>query len=538
MFAVQSQITSLSSNKKNSICLLLSFILFLGGAVGCDSQIQSQSTVDEIDVDFQIRALDPSQTQNDQLLSNPDQLFDFGMDTPQDSNVYNANLYDANLYDANLYDSDVSDSSPATEPVVLPDMDGLSTTSDPLDPYLINDCLFFLDGVCQVVREDQSDTRCREWNQIFDQIPPLTQTWGNLEQCQAGEIPDVFLESARNYLNLIRSWSGKSEINLVGNSRFNECAMAQYIEKDTPLSWNDSECYRDRINQVYEDASLRGGNTWSPLEAIEHFTHLSQFSNQLSPGLFRIRHRFIKDDLHTLNLGHFIYKSCFFHESRVESSNHVIDFFPGLGTLPLEWIDPAHHQGAPFIWSIHFNQDNLSDMSYQVYQLAPQNRSVSVIESFSYSSHSLIAFRLQNPILDRDAYRIDLSWKENTQPHTASFYLAFTSCGRLNSESSCHPLNTSACSNPHFECGYLNQNWQCTHLGPFQQGERGCGIKSTSCGPGLQCITNEEYPTGICGVICDQSPNRYMPDCRDVCAEPIDRSGEGLNSNIGVCIVE
>ena len=391
-------------------------------------------------------------------------------------------------------------------------------------------CVAYLDGSCIIEQTPTEVDRCEQWGRLI-RNPPNPVNLGDI-QCSLEDIPNSTLQATQEYINLFRSWAQLPPISFRQTEALQQCALRVRVS-NIDRNWNENtQCFSSELNQVNFENTYISTKSWTSFERVEQMLGLTLNRDD---DHFRMRHILYSSKLNQLTAGRYHDVDCLkpvFNQSEVERTPFSI--YPGTGVLPLELVSPGNNYRKTVPWSIFFNEENVSDLGYQVTQIAPTFQILNTNPLELSLNSKYVAFELDQSIEEGDVYKIDLSWNKNGEVYTAQVYLSFASCGYITPSSACHPADLNACSMPGFGCTNRLNRWTCSRTGPIGIYEEGCMNASFSCQPNLLCVGTEVFQEGLCVPYCHLSSEQENA-CEQTCGDLEISSGTLNQLDFGYC---
>ena len=444
---------------------------------------------------------EPSRTQDNSQTQTTSLLPTIGSDT------------DSGLYDAMTMESGT-------------DYNITAGDQNTLNQFLpIPNCVAYHNGDCIIYQSQSDQVRCEQWQEVMNS-PPTT-TLENLNTCTLEEIPSSSLQKAEAYLNLLRSWLDLPAITMIQTVLQQQCALMSWVIH-LAGSWSiRTQCYSHQLNRVRTECQYNVLGGWTSLEMLEITLSLSSIPLKLV-GLER-RHQYLSADLKQIYTGRYNQIESIALESQAsEQAPLAFSIYPGVGTLPLELVNEGNNYRAKVPWSIALPNGVYQNFSYEVSQLGMDSTRLVVERNSSFSESNIFVFTLGQSVRPGDVYKIDMSWNEGEEDHTAQAFISFKDCGYVMPNLNCNPIEESPCSQPGYNClpSSPTMQWICTRQGPIGLNES-CQEVS-ACQGGMLCYMDR------CRAYCDPRPNQWN-SCDALCSNSSSEVIEFGNTTFGIC---
>ena len=211
-------------------------------------------------------------------------------------------------------------------------------------------------------------------------------------------------------------------------------------------------------------------------------------------------------------------------------------FYPGVGHIPVELINPGNHTGLPVPWSVEIDDPNAQVETVTVSLMTESGPVPAPIDRLndSQTESNVTQWYLDSAPQAGQIYKVNVSWihRDHGEERTVDLYLAFNDCG-FQMPLSCDPNRTDPCIVPGHEC-YFNryndiESWLCLKEGPREAGED-CSTYAFTCKGNLICHVTEAGST--CQSLCslDESSSGACDElCNDYSVI------EAASHRIGIC---
>ena len=380
--------------------------------------------------------------------------------------------------------SDQSNMGNASSPIPTPSSQNQLNTVLPEPNCLIWDA----EQGCIFNKQETIIESCTSYRSALN-LTPSIQEIGQPETCQIGTPDTLDLQSTEAFINYLRSRTGHLDINLATNDEYANCALMANIEY-TDDSWDyTSRCYTEELNAYRQFSSSKIYGTWSLISGVNRSISANR-SDTLG-----FRNAFLKPSLYRVNLGINGGVSCIGLEYVSNVSTPInFSFYPGVGQIPIEMINPGNHAGKSVPWSMSIDDQDAEIKDLNVYLITSDRETpVSIVNlNLAETVSNTMTWQVNPAPQIGQMYKVSVTWEngDRSEERRTDLYLAFNDCG-YQMPRTCDPNRTDQCIVPGKECIYFRfpdaeENWFCLAEGPRQIDED-CSDYPPACQGGMVC---------------------------------------------------
>lgn len=384
---------------------------------------------------------------------------------------------------------------------------------------------------CLLSKPETITESCTQYRSALEMTPSL-QEIGHVESCQSSPPKTADLQSAESLLNYIRSRSGQPEATLVSSDEYADCALRSHVEH-IEESWNSgSSCYTEELNAFTNFNASKVFGPWSITALIDKILSANRLES------LGFRHWLLSSSLSSVDIGLNSGASCInFNFVSNVSTPLNFSFYPGVGQIPLEMLNPGNHLGQSVPWSIQIDEPNAQIKTLSIYLITNESETRVDINNLNYpqTEANVMKWQLNSAPQAGQVYKVNVTWEttNSEEERNIDLYLAFNDCG-YQMPLNCNPNRTDQCVIPGHECIYYlfantEENWFCLPEGPRDVGE-GCSDYPPACQGQMVCSNLE---TGnMCRSFCSLETSSSI-SCDEVCTDY--SVAEVASYRIGVC---